>query len=152
MVTGGIPYNLHPVTAELYCDSNNHLAFKNTSSNNLSFKYLTYRVANIIVETAYFTNEGSSRTSNYNIGSGASGYQLFSPEGDHLYASEYETEENYSPVPWTIIGIYDYSGNYVSVTNRYSLKCEKGTRYLSLMPDGWVIDYHSAYKVVYRKS
>lgn len=101
---------------------------------------------------AYFTNQGSNRTSNYNIGNGASGYQLFDPDGNHLYASEYETEENYSPVPWTMIGIYDYSGNYVSVTNRYSLKCEKGTGYLCLRPDGWVIDYHSAYKVVYKES
>lgn len=46
MVTGGIPYNLHPVTAELYGDSNNHLACKNTSSSTLSFKYLTYRIVN----------------------------------------------------------------------------------------------------------
>lgn len=62
MMTVNIPYNLRPVTAELYCDSNNHLAFKNTSNINISFKYLTYRIVNRTVETAYFTNQGSNGT------------------------------------------------------------------------------------------
>lgn len=129
------------------------LSIKNVSAINsgliMSYKL---RITHKLEKSAYFTNEGSNRTSNYNIGSGASGYQLFGPDGNHLYASEYETEENYSPVPWTMVGIYDYSGNYVSVTNRYSLMCKKGTGYLCIMPDGWVIDYHSAYRVVYKES
>lgn len=129
------------------------LSIKNVSAINsgliMSYKL---RITQKSEKSAYFTSQGSNSTSNYNIGSGAIGYQLFGPDGNHLYASEYETEDNYSPVPWKLIGIYDYSGNYVSVTNRYSLMCEKGTGYLCIMPDDWVIDYHSAYRVVYKES
>ena len=132
MVTGGIPYNLYPVTAELYCDSNNHLAFKNTSSNNLSFKYLTYRVVNRTVETAYFTNQGSSGTTDTTM-VGLNGGDMYDSSGTRLY---YNNLKNY-----VIVGIFDYAGNAVPFDTSRDLVTGVG---------GYLYFYSDSTKTAYR--
>lgn len=102
--------------------------------------------------TAYFTNQGSSRTSNSNIGSGSSHYNLYNADGGIIDASEYVTSDNYADVPWTIIGGYNYNGDAVAIVSEYRLTAHITNGQLTLSPNHNITGYHAIYTLVYRKS
>jgi hypothetical protein len=102
--------------------------------------------------TAYFTNQGSSATSNRNIGNGSSNYNLFNADGSIVDASEYVTSANYADVPWTIIGGYNYNGDSVAIVSEYRLTAHITNGQLTLSPNHNITGYHAIYTLVYRKS
>ena len=102
--------------------------------------------------TAYFTNQGSSATSNRNIGDGSSNYNLFNADGSIVDASEYVTSDNYADVPWTIIGGYNYNGDSVAIVSEYRLTAHITNGQLTLSPNHNITGYHAIYTLVYRKS
>lgn len=87
-------------------------------------------------KTAYFTNKGSSGTSDTNIT--FSTYQMYDSNGSIILSDSNHT--------YTLVKIYDYSGNEVTIPSSvvYSLYNNSGTLCMSFSPTSFY-----AYKITY---